>query len=177
MTTTTGKLLTEIPKLLQECCDYENFRYDLRRPFVEEGFVWATDGKILARQPAADFDSEFLRDLMENRGKLPKATPVWDAYDDSGIWDDLPKGVSIPCETCNGVERVECFDCHGARRELIEGPCVVGVAQLMPHYVSVLLEHGIRSVKVTGVKSPVRFQIDRIEGVLMPLDPDEKGTS
>ncbi len=172
-TTTTEKPLTEIPKLLQACCDDEAILYDIGFPFVEGEFLWATDGRILARQPIEDFDPAFLKGIMHDRGRLPVAATAWNAYEDSGEWNDLPRDFRVTCDKCKGVERTECTKCYGERSSLVEEPLAVGSVLLGAHYVALLFDHGIRSVKVAGAKEPARFQQGRIEGIVMPIDPEK----
>lgn len=39
-------MITEIPPLFAACCDSDTIRYDLGRPFVADGYLWATDARI-----------------------------------------------------------------------------------------------------------------------------------
>jgi hypothetical protein len=173
MTETMTDLLTEAPALMLECCTDEYYRYDLKTPFTEGAYLSATDGRWLTRQPAEDFDPEFLARLMTKRGKLPKCLEVWDSYPAGGEPFALPE-VDITCKACGGKERVACEECLGSRESSEIVGVYIGPVRIQASYIARLARHGITEIVVVDEKSPVRFSLGRIEGIVMPMNPETK---
>lgn len=171
---TAQELLTEIPPLMLACCDGIAIRYDLKKPFPVGHYLWATNGRILVRQPIDDFAHELISELRKNRGSLPRPLEVWSHYPVAGEEQELPMPIRTVCPECKGVERVECYECHGVRSELNDKPVPVGDLTLGSYYAALLYDHGIRGVKVAGPSDAVQFSLGRLEGMLMPLNPETK---
>lgn len=100
-------------------CDPDVGRYDLSRPFLQEGLTYATDGHICVRTGLIDAPPE---DSEERR--LPKAAGLswWEGQLQG--WQSLDGarrvsvGVSMACPTCFGKGRVgkgvkPCAKCEG----------------------------------------------------------------
>ena len=167
--TTATKLLTEVPALMMACCEPDNIRYDLKLPYVDGDYLWATNGMILARQPIEDFSPDLLLECSKDRGKVPKSWPVWEQYGEDGEPFDLPIPEEKACEFCGGIERVLCEVCLGGRFDFVQDSYEVGPATLASNMIVKLVSNGVSSVRVVSEKDPVRFSVGRIEGLLMPM--------
>lgn len=165
MSETVTQLLTEVPALMLACCDDENFRYDLKAPFVYGDHLWATNGRILTRQPVEDFAPELIDRLMQRRGKM--LIPIGDGRpwtEPSGDPVELPQVTKAVCDGCHGQEHVECFSCHGLRFEIDEKPIDLGVVSLASHFVALLTDHGVTEIRVKSEKEAVHFAVGASRG-------------
>lgn len=101
---------------LTKWCDPEATRFPLGLPFVQGGFLCATNGRIAIRVPSSDPDT-----TPENGGRLPRM---------ADIFKSMPKNISRyeawpeakyshqerDCLTCKGKGRVNqhpCQECDG----------------------------------------------------------------
>lgn len=108
---------------LTKFCDddgWNGHRYDMSRPFVQEGLAYATDAKICVRIQKAIADES-----VEPR-RLPPASklPFWGKASDWQPWPSIQWG-SVPgarwnpsCPVCFGKGRVgygvrQCYPCEG----------------------------------------------------------------
>lgn len=103
------KMATETRIDLQPFCAKENARWYRDKPFFKDGFIYATDARILVRLPAPGEpdtpDAPALNDvdlsMPEQATPWPQSEPIF--YEDT-------------CAACEGdgfVGRVECSDCQG----------------------------------------------------------------
>lgn len=105
-------------------------RYDLATPWVFDGWRYATEGKILVREPAPGEPSAGdIRAFGSNEGKRPRAHEFFDTFPPDGFIQDWPavEYGEEPCEACGGKEKCrcsrcgaqhECQECNGRGREL-----------------------------------------------------------
>jgi hypothetical protein len=172
MPETETTLLAEVPPLMSACCQNWDSRYDLKQPFVQDGFVWATDGRIMCRQSEGDFAPELLESLQLDRGKLPDPNSVWSLFHSAVTPTteiELPK--PTPCLECGGKEYTACETCLGTRIN-DDGMFDLELICLGKNYAALLYRHGVRSVIAHDATSPVYWKTGRIEGLLMPMQRD-----
>lgn len=110
-----------LPPILRACCCPPSGRFDLRAPFRHNGFVWATDGRIMVRVPDT---GQALPPEPETR--LPAVAVAWNT---GGIvaGPRLPRPAFLPmwlenvemtgteldlCESCAPKLRNLCEDCE-----------------------------------------------------------------
>lgn len=101
---------------LQPFCSVDPWRHSLAAPFPRGGHIFATNGRILIRVPAAGE----LADLPERAGSPPNPAdciPAADGYQPVEVppgWESF-KEDSAPCETCQGAGIVKkCRNCDGS---------------------------------------------------------------
>ncbi len=104
-------------------CDSNISRFDLSRPFVRDGWLYATDGRILIRIPSSRPDT--------NDRPLPKTVAnIMLDFAECIEWHPWPGKAYITCYTrtcwrCRGLRRVgedvhvckgcECGECSGGK--------------------------------------------------------------
>lgn len=94
--------MTATDQLSRFCGD--NCRYDLGEPFVIDGWAYATDGAIMARQSTAQFNSTD-RKLPEGAPDFP--WPSEKAYEGWQPLPELPKLRFEDCPACGKPDAVE----------------------------------------------------------------------
>lgn len=94
---------------LQKFCERdETPRYDINQPWVEGGWRYATDGRVLVRVPAPD-EPDSPRPV--NNKKRPRAFEILQPAVD-GDWEPWP--AIDRCSTCGSDRRMmPCDNCHG----------------------------------------------------------------
>jgi len=96
----------QLPELLLQCTEpqFHGRKYQIDLPWVLGNFVYATDGRIIARMPIKGLKKplvQFLRDMTTRC--VPNALPVY-----VGEFEDKPTKLPkiedprIECDTCNG---------------------------------------------------------------------------
>lgn len=107
-------LLKTLDPIFADCLG-ENCRFLLGEPWIQKGFVYATNGSILVRQPTT---------LPETQRRGP---PAWQNFDDTkavGRIIRLPDlGPELAdrtvCPTCKGTDSTKtCGDCKGAGKHV-----------------------------------------------------------
>lgn len=104
--------------IFRDCCGTENSRYDLSTPWVHDGFVYATDGRIIVCSPAnPEVISAFSAVPVGSR-RLKDPASVY------GISGFLPEPLTLPdrqsfdpCDQCDGTGLVTertCLACGGS---------------------------------------------------------------
>lgn len=119
----------------REFCDPLASRYLLNRPFVQNGFRYATDSRIAVRQPSAEPDSnhkEFAKALGDSERRFPDIGKLWgdDLTPASPIWQPWPirhwfrdDGTHSDCAKWEGdgecpmcdPDSAECVDLQGKK--------------------------------------------------------------
>jgi len=108
---------TDLERALLAIADPEkSYRYDLDRPAVRGGRLWATDGCIAAWIPTdrADDVERVGSDGITRPIKFPNMTFLLERQ--PTCWIPLAHCGEIDCETCHGVGQIEaseCPDCRG----------------------------------------------------------------
>jgi hypothetical protein len=146
-----ARVLTAIPPLMFACCKRfarASDRFDYGQPFVSGSWVWATDRAIVTRQVARYFDPPLLEQLMRRRGEIAPTSKVENLFLEA-VRDG--KSFELPAPS---------------RRRTYD----VGPVRLASRYVELLRRYGVTSVRATSQHSPVWFEVDGIEGLLMPLE-------
>lgn len=169
-----GDLLKTLDPIFADCVCAETSRYAIAQPWVHNGFAYATNGRILVRQPTKRSSRPF------RYARVPSA---WHLFDDS-----KPTGKPIPlpnigpeqndvmvCENCKGRKR-KCSACDGEgsitrkHRSIELAP---GLSKgLADYYVWLLQRHGIGEVQLDGASNGKTFCFrkgKKIEGLVMGM--------
>jgi hypothetical protein len=157
-----------------ECCTRLSDKFDLSQPFHRDGWLYATDGRILVR---SRIDPQDVGNLNTGR-KLPNPMKLIESSDGlAGQPVPLPEADEIePCFLCDGPGDIRCPHCQGNGWVLAwygvpihDHPDI----RLAAHYVGMLRRHGVSTVNVyvspDGTNLPVKFMGPEFEGCLMPL--------
>jgi hypothetical protein len=93
-------------------------KYDVSRPFYRDGWLYATNGRILVR---SKIDLENVRDLNTGR-KLPDHSLIVESTNGlEGLPVPLPNAPEFKrCRACVGPGNFRCPDCHGDGRLLAQ---------------------------------------------------------
>jgi hypothetical protein len=169
MTTTT------IHPLILTCCAKEDGRYAITKPFTHDGFVYATDGHIIAR----------MRGECEPNDRLlpPVISLPWDRalYSDKPLVippDVPPFKTDIKCERCNGNgaysmdggPELPCDYCMGSGTIDAEPVSIyLGPVIVSNKYLTLLQPYGAKlyAPKVCVTTSPAYFTADGgVDGLL-----------
>lgn len=183
------------------CCADKDTRYSLSKPFVRDGYLCATDGKIAVRAPTDDPPSG----KGPNVGELPWDIPVLGECD----IPLMPEFTPPPCEHCKGTKKIKCDECDGGGTiecvcpcgecahdvdckscdgtgytdcECNEGfgdvqvACVFKIGDfkysIAYKYARILNEYGVTKIKIPAKDHhPARFSGHGFEGMVMPLSP------
>ncbi len=167
--------VSALPKLFYDACDEDSVRFDLSKPFVRDGFVWATDGRIMVRTPEDRVEESALASLRNGDRKLPNPHDVWRPSGSIAI--DLPPSVvtEITCPKCEGEEYTECYSCNGLRKEIVFEGVMCGHVMLAPRYLACLINYGVKKVYATSdPHHPVYFSDTLLEGLLMPMKQENR---
>lgn len=174
--------LKGLPPIFAECVAEESTRYGIDRPWVRDGVVYATDGRVCVR----------MRIAGEDAGSGPDTSGLcWasDVYEDNAT--PLPDigGMPgpVPCSTCVGDGHYTCTECESD----VECPRCDGTGEIDGYEPErITLEHASQSAcllntyiwklqrgRVQAVylrKQPpsderhsVRFVVGNVEGLLM----------
>lgn len=95
---------------LSKFCDPESSRYSIQKPWVKNGYTYATDGRVLVRVDTADEP-----DTVAEPGsglRFPKADDILPPLAASES-DWLPWPKVEPCETCMASNKIPCIECDG----------------------------------------------------------------
>lgn len=184
---TTDQTTDQLHPIFRECCmpeDQDWPRYDMHRPFVLNGYVYATDGRIVVRTEMPDTpDTEHIKvapvesqpwtpDLYESQalphveisGPIPQ--PTCDQCEGVGVWE------GFPCPNCDGEGRYE------NPRRIEYRPSL----RLNEKYVRIIQKYGgtiyphkqHEAALKTGYMEPVRFVTNGgVDGLLAPLYVDD----
>ncbi len=119
MTTVEPSSLDSLPLIFAACVSSESSRYGIDKPFVRDGYVCATDGRIAVRMktqmPSTPGSTPKIEDLNWNKGY--KSVPI-----DLPNLGDEPKDkkcskcdgigrADFLCDKCDGYGDSECFEC------------------------------------------------------------------
>ena len=181
-----------IPSIFREAVAYPMYggEFDLSRPFIHDGYLMATDRRVMVRAPIGAFSPAELEPFSAEGRTLPSdsITRIWAEWmaEDRAAYIDLPETIEdrICCAACHGLNApwtwpliprgdIWCDDCEGDG--WICGPGVnLGAVALGADYLGILLRAGVRRV-YPGSDSgrPVYFRGDGFEGLLQPLDYDK----
>jgi hypothetical protein len=161
------------PGIFFECCTRLNSKFDLSRPFHREGWLYATDGRILVR---SRIDPREVGTLNAGR-KLPNPISMIASVDGhEGRSVPLPDVTEfVPCQGCEGQGDPRCPHCGGNGRY----PALAGVrihddpdVALACHYVAMLRRHAVEAVDIHATADevhPVTFRGPDFEGWLMTM--------
>lgn len=162
----------------------EDTRYALRKPWKANDFVWATDGRMLARCPASGIMFDELFPHADEKHPDPRVVL------DQGTWTGKPlklptserlKTVTRPiCEECCGSGDCahcgsdgKCQQCGGTGLGPDIRVCLNDTLGIAMHYANILVKHGITElIPVDGWEKrtscvPFYFKGDGFDGLVM----------
>jgi len=160
--------------IFADCCAQKNCIYDIDKPFVQNGFAYATDAKIIVRQktdaPDTDVVVPSVGDLFDDfRGGQSVEIPEVE-FDERICEECGGKGEWI-CTECK--QDVICSACEGNGNfsdPLLFVPlsCGFGISN---RYAAILYRHGVRTACLPDDPDrPCRFYVgEDIEGLLMSI--------
>lgn len=149
-----GELLDSLDPIFADCVG-KSGRYTIGRPWVRGGFAYATNGRIVVRQPVT------LQDTTHN---APDALAMFNESKPSGTIILLPdigpnRSATMLCDECHGDghcdcsrcgQDAECYECGGkgtAGREQNAIELATGLF-VADTYVWLLQRHDITNVQV-----------------------------
>lgn len=103
-------LIDTLDPIFADCVADEDGRYTLTEPWIRQGFIYATDGRIAVRQPITQPDTTDYGSPA-NAGQM---------FDDSKL---TGKAITLPdigpepsaiCTDCKGRKPKKCGTCHGS---------------------------------------------------------------
>ena len=152
---------------LQPFCDDEGaIRYDIGKPFVQSGFRYATDGRIIARTKTREHDTagrKLPRDAASVYGPPIKSPLV--ALKRGKRYVEPEGGDLCGCEC---LRRCKKCDGSGVLPQFIS---YVGKALFDEKYLAKIERlPGVRVVKPKGGDDSMYFAFTGGDGVLMPLE-------
>lgn len=105
-----------VPPIFAECVDPESTRYCLSAPFLQDGFLYATDGRVAVRMP---WPGEWTH---QAEGRAPKMADVFRDVSEFRP-DPIAMGEVVvafePCKECRGEKVLperKCPECRGSGR-------------------------------------------------------------
>lgn len=139
-------------------CDGVESRYDLTRPFVQRGYIFATDGRIAVMSKIDNIEYPPLS------AKGPDDLFSRFATQDRCLCQ-LPATKLVVCSEC--FDGCEC--CWWAGEAVSEHVVIHGI-KINAAYLTLLKKHGVTEVYVGENDSvPIRFQLHGVEGLLSPM--------
>lgn len=163
MSSLTEDALVTIPALFAECCRPEPFTgknlrtYDLSHPFLEQGYLWATDGCILVRCPEPPVNLKLY--VPRKDMALPDVVKAWSGY---------PKGkgrVAIPPD----LKELEICPHCGELTMCSFKSISIGSLFFAEHYLARLYRHEVRWITPVAKTGQGRFTGSGFEGILMEM--------
>jgi len=182
---------TSIDDFLALCCAKSPSRYAITKPFRKGEYVYATDGRIIARVPAAG-RAEPESDTMDGVKTPPCLDLPWDRSRYAMAAATIPDGPdpewescvrcggSGDCTDCDCGNSHECGRCKGTGGNIANRHVSLGSFGVGTVYLS-LMRHG-RFVLYPSLESPATKPIyfcrdDGVDGLLMPMTPLSGGAS
>lgn len=182
-----------LPAIFADCVGPEGVRYNLAWPFLQDVYVYATDGRVLARVPAA---------LVPDPGRFAAGDRRVPSGLDGTLAAEGPfsaTAVPLPevaeretCPDCEGTGKAgtdwdadeddPCDSCEGDGSFPSNDSVDVGPGRLAAHFVGMLRRHGVTEVfpsvamnrsRHQGVSGyTFRFAIGDAEGVVKGLSQE-----
>lgn len=126
---------TTLPAIFRDCVAQAPSRYGIMAPFEREGFVWATDGRIIVRnvRPIGLV-------LPEPEAVTPPVMSIWGGDFGVGIPcpDVGPEPAPRSCGSCGGRKKHFCAECDASHTC---APCQ-GVGTVRAPYTPIVVTEG-----------------------------------
>lgn len=188
-TATTPDLFANLPAIFRESVSSAGTaRYGTHLPFVQDGYVVATNGRILVRTPATmpllPAWTEVATETVEGRRRVPRCAAVWPTPDRLAevaaiMLGDLAKiPATAPCDRCGGKgyrecdigHEHDCDSCDGAGHQKVQVPVDVGRLKFRSDFLRILVRAGVREIQLpTTPDRPGYFHGPGFDGLLVPL--------
>lgn len=105
-------LLDTLDSLFADCTGDEDGHYTLTKPWIRNGFVYATDGKIVVRQAVKQSDTTGDKPPGDVDREFDASTPTGQSIPLPDIGMEL--GDRLVCEKCKGKNPSKtCSECNG----------------------------------------------------------------
>ena len=166
-------VLAKLPPVFAACCGSNTARFDLSGPWMDGGFAYASDTRIIVRMPVAATLAAKINAARPKAARAPSNGPKVLA----GRWvsDPIEPPAHDPaheCRGCHGRERVACECCLGSRIDPF-ATCQVGTVTLAADLVRMIRDAGgvLYPSRQHAHRKPVRWVVPgtAIEGVVMPM--------
>lgn len=179
-----------VPPIFGDCITSDYCNYRLFEPWREDGFIYASDGKILVRMPESALAAPSQRNCITlyrhrpGRKRVCVDSASKFAKHHAGLYFDEPFPLPLfngprflTCEQCGSPEEPNhyCDNCGCEPLPNLMPVPVCGWLILSAFYVSVLRDRKcLLYLPRTYEKPwpPVRFTCGAVEGLLMPICPD-----
>jgi hypothetical protein len=174
---------------------YEYIRKNLGSPFQLDGFLWASDGRVIVRAPVHRFTADDLAPFSADGRRLPSLVEIdhwWTAERAEPVplmrgcdpikvcpqclpaWSSCYPLSPAPRAGCDSCGWSVCGTCDGDGwlYNMTEVPC--GKEHILGKYAGMLEAAGVTALSPTASTEPgepLYFHTDSFEGLLMPLDP------
>jgi len=182
-TTAEAKEVGVIPPIFFEAVDPEAHKYDLGRPFWRDGYLYATDGRIVVRRRESleSLDPSLVNAAeFGSHGKTVNAGSVFvgDEADRHTDVREIPPDLVqhrvdvVEERFYGGRQRIETFEPNLRPVVMRDGFRKVLFAT---YYLAMLAKHGVRRLHLHPDKDHVQayFKTDDFEGLLMPMAFEE----
>lgn len=188
-TTTVQDWRSMVPPIFAACVAVENGRYAIGAPWVENGRLYATDGKIAVRGPASLVNGEL--PPIDANFRVPPVDSIIDPaemfFDEPTPLPEVPDAAvaRIPCEHCRGIghcnacecgEEHDCGHCEGEGSNPPDGLRIV-IDEKTGYGLNHIYTHKLRKAGIDHVflrrdgrqDRPCQFVAGKCEGALMPM--------
>lgn len=171
----------QLRKLFKPFCAKETGRYMINDPWVKDGYLIATNGRICVRIPVADADSPPVTEPYPPMQDLP-----WKSeYEDPIEIPEIPELAKEQCMACNGHgvhscpdcdHRHECGNCKGTgevAKEVQAKPIAIGNVCFYVDRLRLVKAIGATHLRLaTGHRlSPALFNfLENGEGLILPCE-------
>ena len=147
-----------LPQIFRDCCSTDN-KLSIAEPFLINGVVYATDGRVIVRKPAP----KAKRLIGGATGNLPMVTPTT-----FGLWNHVfTDPIDIP-----KIPKAK-YDADGEERTVVTA---FGKTRLANKYLRIIRKHGgkLRLRADEDPRNVVAFVGDGWDGLLMQCDPKDE---
>ena len=156
------------------CSTDDPLRYEMRRPFVQFNWRYATDARIMIRCPApGEPDSVCEYGFPPNLGRTQFNFPTPSQTHEM----PPPHGLAMLCENCNGIGERDCDHCGGGPcgdclgRGTVPVPQEVFGVWISVEYIALLRSlQGLRVFPIPGRGTCLGFTFDGGEGRVMGME-------
>lgn len=183
------RIFSILPPIFSACVDPDAVRFDLALPFVKDGYIYATDCRIVVRVKEDDRATEAVRRCKPERFSVPNAADMFPA-DPVDLYHSepvafLPLDTAKPawsvCRECRGWKTVneihhDCPECDGKGVTPNYKSVPLGPHLISAYFLEMLRYFGafVYLPKADDSSAPFYFAIpgDNVEGLVMPMSAD-----
>jgi len=172
-------MLNELPAVFNECCDKHSERFALDTAWIDDGYAYATDGRIAVRMSANLLSPELQAALtaQDPKGRRrPKGSDVFSNQADA--FNPEPAAVALPIGVF-ALIKDECQECgHVSQRKNSDDSIEAIPGYHIAAYYTYLIQKHFGGQVYLPVRAfndkrepigPCRFESNGVEGVVMPM--------